>query len=191
MSHGHSQIWLGTASHTRTHLPSKEPGNPLTHPWLMPCKEHRAAFLEGCSLTPHLQAAVRTRSPTAKQTPPPARRGLKSSHSHFTSSHLPAASCPTERQKATQGSQPQDPDLLHTLPELPRSPQLLLLCTETPSCPREGGEECWGPGEDGAALPVEAIRYSTLHLFPAILDCSAGLEDGRLFSDVTRKQLQN
>lgn len=32
-----------------------------------------------------------------------------------------------------------------------------------------------GPGEDGAALPVEAIRYSTLHLFPAVLDCSAGL----------------
>lgn len=66
VSHGHSQFWLGTASHTHTHLPSKEPGNPLTNPWLMPCKEHRAAFLEGCSPTPHLQAAVRTRSPEAK-----------------------------------------------------------------------------------------------------------------------------
>lgn len=107
---------------------------------------------------------------------------------------------PKKRQEGPRGgSQLQHPDLhgtgvLPQQPELPRSLQLPLLRAETPARPGEGGlrgEECWGPGEDGAALPVEAIRYSTLHLFPAGPGCSAGLEDGRLFSDVTRKQLQN
>lgn len=142
-------------------------------------------------------------------TPPPARRGPKPSQSDL---QLAVTTCkppnpspradfsPQRGRKAPGGgSQPQHPDphgtgVLPRQPEPPRSPRLPLLRAKTPARPGEGGlrgEECWGPGEDGAALPVEAIRYSTLHLFPAGLDCSAGLEDGRLFSDVTRKQLQN
>lgn len=51
-------------------------------------------------------------------------------------------------------------------------------------------------GMNGAALPMEAIRYSTLHLFlppprPPPGERNSQLEDRRLSSDVTRKQLRN
>lgn len=212
VSHGHSQLSAGNGeSHAHPSAPQRAWEARCTHPGLANAPqrswERGVVLLGRCFPALHLEVAVGTQP---SWMPPPARSGLKPSRCDLwlaaTTWKPPNPSPHTDfspkRGRKTLGgggSQLQHPDphgtgVLPRQPEPPRSPRLPLLRAESPARPGEGGlrgEECWGPGEDGAALPVEAIRYSTLHLFPAGLGCSAGLEDGRLFSDVTRKQLQN